>query len=95
MNQKHMDSVYAQMHMHLKILSEISLVSYVWVISSIQEFGKSLLLNKMWKEWLSTPGTAGWARSAAHAVLCIINTVAEGTDLGMAPSQEGLGLLMR
>lgn len=41
-----MDSVYAQMHMHLKILSEISLVSYVWVISSIQEFGKSLLLNK-------------------------------------------------
>lgn len=46
MNQKHMDSVYAQMHMHLKILSEISLVSYVWVISSIQEFGKSLLLNK-------------------------------------------------
>ena len=49
----------------------------------------------MWKEWLSTPGTAGWARSAARAGLCVINTVAEGTDLGMAPSQEGLGLLMR
>lgn len=41
-----MDSVYAQMHMHFKILSEISLVSYVWVISSIQEFGKSLLLSE-------------------------------------------------
>lgn len=25
-----MDSVYAQMHMHLKIWSEISLVSYAW-----------------------------------------------------------------
>lgn len=40
MNQKHMDSVYAQMHMQLKILREISLVSYVWVISSIYRFGK-------------------------------------------------------
>jgi hypothetical protein len=54
MNQKHMDSVYAQMHIHLKILREISLVSYAWVISSIQEFAKSFHLSKMWKKWLST-----------------------------------------
>lgn len=46
MNQKHMDSVYTQMHMQLKFLREITLVSYVWVISSIQEFGKSLLMSK-------------------------------------------------
>lgn len=55
MNQKHMDSVYAQMHMQLKILREISLVSYVWVISSIQEFGKSLLMSKDVEEMVEHP----------------------------------------
>lgn len=55
MNQKHMDSVYAQMHMHLKTLSEISLVSYVWVISRIQEFGKSILLSKDVEEMVEHP----------------------------------------
>lgn len=55
---------------------------------------KSLLMNKDVEEMVSTPWTEKWARSAANAVLCIINTVAEGTDLGTAPGQEGLGLLM-
>lgn len=55
MNQKHMDSVYAQMHMQLKILREISLVSYVWVISSIQEFRKSLLMSKDVEEMVEHP----------------------------------------
>lgn len=50
-----MDSVYAQMHMQLKILREISLVSYVWVISSIQEFGKSLLMRKDVEEMVEHP----------------------------------------
>lgn len=47
----------------------------------------------MQKQWLGTPRTEKWARSAACAVLCVVNTVAEGTDLGTAPDQEGLGLL--
>lgn len=55
MNQEHMDSVYAQMHMQLKILREISLVSYVWVISSIQEFRKSLLMSKDVEEMVEHP----------------------------------------
>lgn len=80
MNQKHMDSVYAQMHMHFKILSEISLVSYGWVISSIREFGKSLLLSEDVEGMVEHPLNAEWACSAAPTVLCIINTVAEGTD---------------
>lgn len=94
MNQKHMEGVYAQMHMHFKILSEISLVSYGWVISSIRELGKSLLLSEDVEGMVEHPLNAEWACSAAPTVLCVINTVAEGTDLGTAPGQEGLGLLM-
>lgn len=55
MNQKHMDSVYAQMHMRLKTLREISSVSYVWVISRIQEFGKSILMSKDVEEMVEHP----------------------------------------
>lgn len=43
------------MHTHLKILREISLVSYVWVISSIQEFGKSLHMSKDVEEMVEHP----------------------------------------
>lgn len=50
-----MDCVYAQMHMHLKILREISLVSYVWDISSIHRFRKSLLMSKNVGEILEHP----------------------------------------
>lgn len=70
MNQKHMGSVYAPMHMRLKILREISLVNCVWVISSIQEFGKSLLVRKDVEEMVEH--FLNWKMDTFSSPCCVV-----------------------